>query len=39
MGVPAEVIKSIKFRVPTTTMEAPSGTVVQVIRESLPSDL
>ena len=34
MGVPAEVIKSIKFRVSTTTMEAPSGTVVQVIRES-----
>jgi 4-carboxymuconolactone decarboxylase len=28
VGVPAEVIKSIKFRVPTTAMEAPFGTVV-----------
>jgi hypothetical protein len=30
----AEVIKSIKFRVPIMPMEAPFGTVVEVIRES-----
>ncbi len=34
MGVPAEVIKSVKFRKPTATMEAPFGTVVEVIREA-----
>jgi 4-carboxymuconolactone decarboxylase len=34
VGVPAEVIKSIKFRKPTTAMEAPFGTVVQLIREA-----
>jgi hypothetical protein len=30
VGVPAEVIKSIKFRKPTATMEAPFGTVVGI---------
>jgi 4-carboxymuconolactone decarboxylase len=34
VGVPAEVIESIKFRKPTTAMEAPFGTVVQLIREA-----
>jgi 4-carboxymuconolactone decarboxylase len=34
VGVPAEVVKSIKFRKPATTMEAPFGTVVQLIREA-----
>jgi len=34
VGVPAEVIKSIKFRKPTTAMPAPFGTVVQLIREA-----
>jgi 4-carboxymuconolactone decarboxylase len=34
VGVPAEVIKSIKFREPTAIMAAPYGTVVQVIREA-----
>jgi hypothetical protein len=34
VGVPAEVIKSIKFREPTTAMQAPFGTVVQLIREA-----
>ncbi len=31
-GVPQEVIKSIKFWEPISEMEAPSGTVVQLIR-------
>jgi len=35
VGVPKEVIKSIKFREPTATIEAPFGTIVQVIREAL----
>lgn len=34
VGVPAEVIKSIKFRNPTTAIEAPFGTIVQLIREA-----
>ena len=34
VGVPAEVIKSIKFRTPTTAMEAPFSIVVQLIREA-----
>jgi 4-carboxymuconolactone decarboxylase len=34
VGVPAKVIRSIKFREPTTAMEAPYGTVVQLIREA-----
>jgi hypothetical protein len=34
VGVPEEVIKSIKFRQPTATMAAPFGAVVQVIREA-----
>jgi 4-carboxymuconolactone decarboxylase len=34
VGVPTEVIRSIKFRKPTSAMEAPFGTVVQVIREA-----
>jgi 4-carboxymuconolactone decarboxylase len=34
VGVSAKVIKSIKFREPTAAMEAPFGTVVQVIREA-----
>jgi len=34
VGVPAKVIKSIKFREPTASMEAPFGTVVQLIREA-----
>jgi 4-carboxymuconolactone decarboxylase len=34
VGVPAEVIRSIKFREPTAAMEAPFGTVVEVIREA-----
>jgi 4-carboxymuconolactone decarboxylase len=34
VGVPAEVIKSIKFREPTAAMEAPFGIVVQLIREA-----
>ncbi len=34
VGVPEEVIKSIKFREPTPTIEAPFGTVVEVIREA-----
>jgi len=32
---PEEVIKSIKFREPTTTIEAPFGTVVEIIRQAL----
>ncbi len=35
VGVPEQVVKSIKFREPTATMQAPFGTVVQVIREAL----
>ena len=34
LGAPAEVIKSIKFREPTGAIEAPFGTVVQIIREA-----
>ena len=34
VGVPEEIIKSIKFREPTAAMEAPFGTVVEVIREA-----
>ncbi len=34
VGVPAEIIKSIKFREPTAAIEAPFGTVVEVIREA-----
>jgi 4-carboxymuconolactone decarboxylase len=34
VGVSAEVIRSIKFREPTAAMEAPFGTVVEVIREA-----
>jgi 4-carboxymuconolactone decarboxylase len=34
VGVPPEVIKSIKFRESPTAMEAPFGTVVQLIREA-----
>jgi 4-carboxymuconolactone decarboxylase len=34
VGVPAAVIKSIKFRESTAAMEAPFGTVVQLIREA-----
>jgi 4-carboxymuconolactone decarboxylase len=34
VGVPEEVIKSIKFRQPTATMAAPFGAVVQVTREA-----
>jgi 4-carboxymuconolactone decarboxylase len=34
VGVPASVIKSIKFREPTVSMEVPFGTVVQLIREA-----
>jgi 4-carboxymuconolactone decarboxylase len=34
VGVPTEVTKSIKLREPTSAMEAPFGTVVQVIREA-----
>jgi 4-carboxymuconolactone decarboxylase len=32
--VPAAVIESIKFREPTASIEAPFGTVVQLIREA-----
>jgi hypothetical protein len=35
LGVPAEVIKSIKFREPTGAIEAPFGTLVQLIREGI----
>ena len=34
VGVPAAVIKSIKFREPTASMDVPFGTVVQLIREA-----
>jgi 4-carboxymuconolactone decarboxylase len=34
VGVPAAVIKLIKFREPTASIEAPFGTVVQLIREA-----
>jgi 4-carboxymuconolactone decarboxylase len=34
VGVPADVIELIKFRKPTSTMEVPFGTVVQLIREA-----
>ena len=34
VGVPEAVIKSIKFREPTASMEAPFGTVVELIREA-----
>jgi len=34
VGVPAGVIELIKFRKPTSTMEVPFGTVVQLIREA-----
>jgi hypothetical protein len=34
LGVPAEAIKSIKFREPTGVMEAPLRTLVQLIREA-----
>jgi len=34
VGVPEAVIKSIKFREPTTSMAAPFGTVVELIREA-----
>jgi 4-carboxymuconolactone decarboxylase len=34
VGIPAEVINSIRFRKPTAAMEAPFGTVVQLIREA-----
>jgi 4-carboxymuconolactone decarboxylase len=34
VGVPERVIKSIKFREPTAAMEAPFGTVVEVIRQA-----
>jgi 4-carboxymuconolactone decarboxylase len=34
VGVPEKVIRSIKFREPTTAMAPPFGTVVQVIREA-----
>jgi 4-carboxymuconolactone decarboxylase len=34
VGVPADVIEFIKFRKPTSAMEAPFGTVVQLIREA-----
>jgi hypothetical protein len=35
LGVPAEVIKSIKFREPTGAIEAPFGTHVQLIRKGI----
>jgi 4-carboxymuconolactone decarboxylase len=34
VGVPPEVIESIKLRKPTAAMEAPFGTVVELIREA-----
>jgi 4-carboxymuconolactone decarboxylase len=34
VGVPEEVIKSIKFREPTATIEAPFGTIIEIIREA-----
>jgi 4-carboxymuconolactone decarboxylase len=34
VGVPAEVVNSIKFREPTAAIEAPFGTVVRIIREA-----
>src|SRR5258708_1273469 len=34
VGIPAEVINSSRFRKPTAEMEAPFGTVVQLIREA-----
>jgi 4-carboxymuconolactone decarboxylase len=34
VGVPADIIELIKFRKPTSAMEAPFGTVVQLIREA-----
>ena len=33
--MPAEVIKSIKFREPTGAIEAPFGTLVQLIRKGI----
>ena len=34
VAVPADVIELIKFRKPTSAMEAPFGAVVQLIREA-----
>jgi 4-carboxymuconolactone decarboxylase len=34
VGVPQEVIQSIKFRQPSSGIEAPFGTVVELIREA-----
>jgi 4-carboxymuconolactone decarboxylase len=34
VGVPPDVIESIKFRKPTAAMAAPFGTVVELIREA-----
>jgi len=38
VGVPAEIIQSIKLRKPSDALEAPFGTVVELIREALPQD-
>lgn len=35
IGVPMDVVQSIKFREPSAAMEAPFGTVVEVVREAL----
>jgi len=38
VGVPAEIIQSIKLRKPSDALGAPFGTVVELIREALPQD-